>query len=138
MVRWETDIWQEFTTAEWSDMILNMHKCTHSMSIKETMVKLHTRWYLAPNKVQLFCPSFSENSFRGCQMEGRCLHIFWSCPGLQLIWRKAASSVSQITGSVITLTMTMCLLFAPLPEVPTPIQKLAHTVFCAFLFGLLL
>lgn len=43
MVRWETDIGQEFTTKEWSDMILNMHKSTRSMTLKETVLKVYTR-----------------------------------------------------------------------------------------------
>lgn len=119
-------------------LLLNMHKCTHSMSLKETVVKWNTRRYLTPNKVHLFYPSVPENCFMGCQAAGSFPHIFWSCPGLKPIWRQAAFWVAQMTGSLITLTLPMCLLFTPLPEVPAPAQKLAHTLFCMILWAIAL
>lgn len=135
MVKWETEIGQEFTPDEWSDMLINMHKSTRSMSIKETAVKLHTRWYLTPRKVHLFYPTVPDSCFRGCQTTGSFLHTFWSCPVLQPIRQKVASKVGQITGSLVTLNAPMYLLFTQIPKVMAPAQKLAHTLFCAVLWA---
>lgn len=131
MTRWETDWGTEFSSEEWLDMLQNMHKCTRSIAMKETVVKLHTRWYLSPDRVHKFYPGVPGTCFRGCQSSGTLLHTFWSCPHLQHIWNQAASRVAQITGSMITLTAPICLLFTPIPELPPPTQKLVNILFCA-------
>lgn len=51
MICWETDVDQAFSIEDWSDMLNNMHKCSCFMLIKETVVKLHTRWYLTPEYI---------------------------------------------------------------------------------------
>lgn len=110
------------------------------MSLKETVVKIHMRWYLTPDKMHRFYPNVSETCFRGCPATstGTSFHTFWSWPSLKPIWIQAATKVAQMTGSLITLTLPMCLLFAPLPDVPAPTQKIAHTLFCATLWGIAL
>lgn len=45
---WEEETDQESSPEDWLDMISNLHKCTKSMAVKETVVKLHTRWYYTP------------------------------------------------------------------------------------------
>lgn len=44
----------------------------------------------------------------------------------------------KITWSLITFALPMCLLFALLPEVPAPIQNLAHTLFWAIILAIAL
>lgn len=83
----------------------------------ETVVKLHTRLYLTPDRVHKFYPGVSDTCFRGCQSS--LLHTIWSCSQLQHIWNQAAFR-AQITGSIITLTAPMSLLFTPIPEIPPP------------------
>lgn len=113
---------------EWSDRISNMHKCTKSVAMKETVVKLHTRWYYTPSKLLKFFPTVSKNCFRGCPEKGIHLHIFWSCITLGDLWQKVAS---KVTGVLTNLTHQMCLFFAEIHGASPPEQKLDHTLFSA-------
>lgn len=38
MIGWERETAQEISAEDWWDMVSNMHKCTRSVSIKETVV----------------------------------------------------------------------------------------------------
>lgn len=62
--------WEAETGQVWSDRITNIHKCTKSVAVKETVVKLHMRWYYTPSKLHKFFPAISENCFRGCPEKG--------------------------------------------------------------------
>lgn len=131
MVAWEVEMAQEVPDGDWQDMINNMHKCTRSVSIKETVLKLHTRWYYTPERLHRIYPLVSGTCFRGCQDRGTLLHTFWSCKALDTVWNKTTSLIRLLSGISLTLTCQMCLLFAALPGVPLPLQKLIHTLFSA-------
>lgn len=137
MIRWETNVDQVLSIEDWSDILNKMLKCSHSMVIKETVVKLHTRWYLTPDRLQ-FYPEVPVTCFRDCQVSGTLLHTFWSCPQCKHIWTQAATKVAQISGTMVTLTAPMCLLFTPIPDVPPPTQKLVDTLYCAILWAIAL
>lgn len=108
-------------------MLSNMHRCTNSIALKETMVKLHTRWYYTLTKLHRF--SVPETYFRGCPDRDTHLHIFWSCKVIKPLWQQVSTRVAQITDMQLTLTFQMCLFFEDLPEVSPPCQRFAHTLF---------
>lgn len=87
MVAWEAETSQEIPVEDWQDMIDKMHKCTRSISIKETVLKLHTRWYYTPDCLHRIYPQVPGTCFRGCQDRGMLLHTFWSCKALDSIWQ---------------------------------------------------
>lgn len=91
MVGWEVETAQEFPEEDWQDMINNMHKCTRSISIKETVLKLHTRWYYTLDRLHGIYPLVPDTCFRGCRDRGTLLHTFWICKALGPIWQKTAS-----------------------------------------------
>lgn len=62
MLGWEAETGHQHPVEDW----LNMHKCTRSVAIKETVVKLYTRWYYTPVKIHRMCPSIPDIYFRGC------------------------------------------------------------------------
>lgn len=114
-----------FSPPEWEEMLENMYKNTKSLSIHETAIKLHTRWYLTPAKPHTIYPAVSPH----CPETGFLLHIFWSCKYLQPVWQQAATRASTIAGHLLTLTLQMCIFFTSIPDIPVPCQKLIHTLF---------
>lgn len=51
MLQWEIDLDQSFSLSDWNTMIQNLLKCTRSILVRETAIKLHTRWYLTPYRI---------------------------------------------------------------------------------------
>lgn len=119
-------------------MVSNMHKCTRSITIKETVDKLHTRWYYTPSRLHRIYPLVPDTCFRGCRDRGTFLHMFWSYTVQKSLQQRTSSLVLQITGVPVTLTYQMCILFAKLPAVSPPHQKLAHTLFSAMQWAIVL
>lgn len=100
-----------------------------SMAVKQTVVKLHTRWYYTPSKLHRFYPVVPENCFSDCPDRSTHLHIFWNCGAIKSIWQRVSAKVALITGMQLTPTYQMCLLFADISEISPPEQKLVHTLF---------
>lgn len=135
MQGWETETGQEHSTEDWLDMVSNMHKCTRSVAIKETVVMLHTRWYYTPVRIHRSYPSIPDTCFRGCGERGTLLHTFWRFTALRSLWQQTSVKVLQITGMLITLSYQMCILFSDLPEVSPPCQTLTHALFSHYSLG---
>lgn len=93
--------------------------------------KLLTRWYLTPQKIHNFYPTVSPNCFRGCSEQGTLVHIFWSCKFLKPIWQAANNRIKEASGQTIELTPKICLLFASIPNIPIPCNRLIYSLFSA-------
>lgn len=63
MLSWEAETGLEIAPESWIDMVSNMRKCTKSVAVRETVVKLHTRWYYTPSRLNKFSPLVLGNSF---------------------------------------------------------------------------
>lgn len=87
MIKWESDLGITFSMDDWMSMSINLRKSNKAISFRETPTKVFSRWYLTPVKLHSYYPSVSPNCFRGCSVPGTFIHIFWSCPYLDLIWR---------------------------------------------------
>lgn len=123
--KWEAECSLEPKILDWDICIDNLKKCTGSLNIRETMIKLLTRWYQTPTRVHKFFPTVSLLCFRGCQTLGSFLHVLSPCPP---IWRKLTSIASIITGVQLSLNPSHCLLFSPIVEATTLLMRLIHTI----------
>lgn len=50
---------------------------------------------------------------------------------LRPLWQKVTTKTAQITGPIFSLMLSMCLWFAPIPNVTYPCERLLHTLFSA-------
>lgn len=76
MLGWEVETGLEISPEDWADMVANLRNCTKSLAIRETVVKLHTRWYYTPARLNKFSPLVPGGCFWGCLDRGTHLHIF--------------------------------------------------------------
>ncbi|CAI9621365.1 unnamed protein product [Staurois parvus] len=67
-------------------MVDNTCKSSRSLSVRETALKVLTRWYYTPSRLHRLFPQTSPLCFRGCGLTGTLVHIFWDCPSISLIW----------------------------------------------------
>lgn len=124
-VEWETECSLEHGILNWKDCIDNLKKCTRRVNIRETALKLHTRWYQTPVKIHSIFPTVS---LIGCHSPDTFLHLFWECSQVTLIWRKLDIFASKIACAQLSLTPSHCLLLSPITEVTKLQMKLIHTI----------
>lgn len=73
---------------KYHSMWTKLRYCTKSLAIRQTAVKIFTRWYYTPAHLNIIFPDVSPNCFRGCDSPGTFLHIFWSFDKLSPFGRK--------------------------------------------------
>lgn len=128
MLKWENECSLTISLEDWYTSIDNLRKCTRSLTIRETPIKLLTRWYLTPLKLHTIFPSTPSNCFRGCSSPGSFTHIFWDCDKISFIWRQLETFSSKIADTNITLSLSNCLLFSPITNLSIPQTRLIHTI----------
>lgn len=128
MIRWEAEIGSSFPMDSWTKMIKNLRKSNCAAAFRESPIKLHIRWYMTPSRIHSFYPSTSPNCFRGCLLEGSYIHIFWGCKFLEPIWDKLINKLENPLKKKISLSPQICLLYATVPDVPSPCNRLIHSL----------
>ena len=131
MERWEIELNCSFQADQWLVMIDNLRKSNRAAAFRETPLKIFTRWYMTPAKIHSFYPNVSPNCFRGCQEVGNYFHIFWDCKLLQPIWLAVVERLEITLKKKIPLTPYICLLFATVPDVPSPCNRMIHSLISA-------
>lgn len=129
MLQWESELGCTFPIDNRNKMIDNCRKCNLAVSFRETPTKLLSRLYLTPSIIHSFYPSAPPGCFRGCSESGTYLHIFWSCKHLDHIWNAASLKINSITKKEISLTPQICILYANIPDIPSPCIRLIHSLF---------
>lgn len=128
MLKWESDLGVSFSVDEWTSMSDNLRKSNKAISFRETPIKIFSRWYLTPSKLHTYYPSISPNCFRGCAEPGTLMHTFWNCIHLNQIWHKATDIIENSSKQKIIPTPQICLLFANIPNIPSPCMRLFHSL----------
>lgn len=118
MLGWKAETDQELSAEDFLNLVSDMHKCTCSIAIEETVVKLHTRWYYTPDKLHRMYPLVPNTCFRGCCDKGTLLITFWSVE----LYSPYGNRPLQRCFKSIALTYQMCIVYAELPDVP-PLAK---------------
>lgn len=65
---------------------------------KENAYKVLYRWYLVPSGLRMIYSSTSDRCRRGCRDCGDFLHIWWSCPIIEMYFREVLSLIDAILG----------------------------------------
>lgn len=107
---WEKDLGKELTEEEWSGIWMNTTKSSINVALTETSLKLLHRAYLTPDRVAHFKPNCSSMCFRGCQVKGTMLHIWWQCPVVNKIWNRISKLISNIMSKNIEIDSWTALL----------------------------
>lgn len=94
---WEKDLNMKTTSSSYDTIYRNAHKGSINVSIQEANYKVISRWYCTPTILHRFDTSQSDNFWR-CQNElGDLLHIWWTCPSIQVFWKQVHKLIEKIT-----------------------------------------
>lgn len=102
-----------------------LKKCTRSLNIRETIVKLFTRWQW--NRLESIPSSLQYNPYA---LEVVSLLADFSvcfCSHVVPVWRKLTAFASTISGVQFSLTPTHCF-FSPILEAATLQMRLIHII----------
>ena len=117
--RWESDLGTILTETQ----LTHLYQLTHSSSIdsrtQETNFKLLSRWYRVPADLANIYTSMSPLCWRGCNLRGTLLHIWWDCPLVRPFWEDIRDQIKVVTGVEIPFSPKHFLLHVP----TIPIQQ---------------
>lgn len=129
---WEEDTGRTWTTTEWYRASTRSFKGIFNISLIEASLKVLTRWYYVPSRLVLIYPGTSPLCFRGCELEGTMLHIWWTCPCIRTFWQKIFRTVSSLTNKTVSPNPDIALLDHSIPNLHKHAQVLSffHSFRC--------
>lgn len=99
--KWEGDLNCHFTDTQKQHILTFTHKSSICAKIQETNYKILTRWYRTPSVLKKFFPAASDLCWRCKQDKGTLLHIFWSCPLIQVFWGEVRRIIQKFTDRIV-------------------------------------
>lgn len=65
---------------------------------KENTFKIHTRWYMTPEKLNRIDPQISKKYWKCNQKEGTLYHAWWGCTKAKRYWKMIDDIIAEILG----------------------------------------
>lgn len=96
--------------------------CINALAIIETTLKILTRWYYTPSKLQAIFPRTSGLGFCTRPLIGSFKHTYWESGQLSSVWSKVSSIASAISVLYINV-LSWCPNSRCLKE-----ERLTHTI----------
>lgn len=119
-IKWEKELRQTFTIADWSAASQAVSKFSRCINHKEIMRKIHLRWYLTPNRLKHIKPGASDLCWRGCGALGTQYHMWWQCPVTRAFWRRIQNMLTELFGYNFLLSPALAILDLGSEDVPFP------------------
>lgn len=103
MLKCEEELREQFMEQEWDLMWTNLRKCTRSLSVRDTALKIFTRWQYTSFKLSTIYPQASPHCFQRYSQVGFFLHTFWTCENMSSFGAELFDFMSKLVGKLITL-----------------------------------
>lgn len=105
---WVWDI-PELDSEDWEDMWDFPFKILVSLRDRLIQYKIVHRAYLTPSRLYKMMPSLSS-CWRCDHALGNYIHIFWSCPVINVYWSQILAEVNELLNVSIAPSSRICLL----------------------------
>uniref|UniRef100_A0A8C5QG16 Reverse transcriptase domain-containing protein n=1 Tax=Leptobrachium leishanense TaxID=445787 RepID=A0A8C5QG16_9ANUR len=94
--KWEASFRITLKDEDWSKIYTLAHCCTPSTRIQEVNYKILYRWYRTPDRLSHFSGGGGDLCWRCSAPHADHLHIWWSCPKVQLFWERIHEYVCKL------------------------------------------
>lgn len=122
---WEEDTGSTWNASEWYQVSKRSFK---GISLIEASLKVLTRWYYVPFRLALIYPGTLALCFRGCELEGSMIHIWWTCPRIRSFWWKIFRTISSLAEETVTPSPNIALLNHYIPKLTKHLQTLSFFI----------
>lgn len=112
MLAWEQNLQFQWSLETWQSVIASAYKGIINTSLMEANIKIMTRWYMTPARLAKIFPSVEPLCFRGCQLTGTILHVWWTFPRIRPFWKKIFHLIKRAIGCEIPRSPETALLNA--------------------------
>lgn len=100
MLTWERDLDCAEDLESWCPRLQVSYKGILNISLIEASLKVLTRWYIVPTRLTRMYNTDTTECFRGCNLRGSMLHIWWECPKIRTLWNRVFSMIFILLPSV--------------------------------------
>lgn len=101
----------------WEHLWKVSSKMATCYQVKENIFKIHTRWYITPEKLNRMDPKISKTCWKCHGNEGTLYHIWWGCNKAKIYWKMIHKAIVQILGYEINKLPELYLLGLRLEEI---------------------
>ncbi|KAM4012270.1 LOW QUALITY PROTEIN: uncharacterized protein ACNLHF_005100 [Anomaloglossus baeobatrachus] len=98
ILKWEKDLNTTFTDAQTSQIYGASHGPSCCVRVQESSFKVVVRWYIVPDTAATWQSASSDLCWRCEGDRGTYLHIWWTCPRLQIFWKMAIQLIFDLTN----------------------------------------
>lgn len=128
MTTWEADFQYQWDLETWQAACAKSFKGILNISLIEASLKVLTRLYLTPTRLVSIYPSADPLCFRGCQLIGSMVHIWWECHRIHSFWNKIFNLISKVTKCTVPRSPSVALLNVHMPQISKCKQQLIHFI----------
>lgn len=104
-------IWGDIMLAnDWKHNWDSPKQCSPDVMLQETNFKVMARWYWVSVRSEKANPGVLPICFRNCGQSGSYLHVWWTCPQFQSLWKKVFNCINKMFQAQVLLAPETALL----------------------------
>lgn len=128
MIKWEIELSKSIPLSQWLRAFKANASSSSCVNHWDNAQKILHRYYMTPHRLHQIDSTLSPLCWRGCGETGNLIHVFWSCPAIQPLWKEISSLISKMVGNDYEITSALALLSISIEDFPmtdrTPISHL--------------
>lgn len=103
----------------WEFLWCTSNRISSCYQVKESIFKIHTRWYKTPEKLKRINPKFPKTCWKCHENEGTMYHQWWGCKKAKKYWNMMHENIVKVLGYEIVKLPELYLLGLKMENIPT-------------------
>lgn len=97
-MKWSVNFNRQLEMESWEHLRRTSNKISTCYRVKENIFKIHTRWYMTPEKLNRMDPKISKMCWKCHKNGGTMYHLWWGCKKAKLYWKMIHEEIVKILG----------------------------------------
>uniref|UniRef100_A0A670JM19 Reverse transcriptase domain-containing protein n=1 Tax=Podarcis muralis TaxID=64176 RepID=A0A670JM19_PODMU len=96
MIKWAQDIGHDIMFDDWEQLWNIGVKFTACNALRENIMKMIYRWYMAPVKLAKIYHLPNNKCWKCNETEGTFYHLWWTCPRIKAYWEMIYNEIKKV------------------------------------------